>query len=287
MNKLNTPFSSTRNPEEFQEIPPPQGFKSTRGIAGRLLAAQEEERRRISRDLHDEVNQRIAVLCFKIQSLQASLLPSSQPFKALQELYDELALLSEDLRHFAHQLHPSILRDLGLSRAIQALVYDVGKREEISISLEDKLAKEPLPEEVACCVYRLAQEALQNMVKHAQASHAWITLEKNSRGLRLSIVDDGKGFEPRQLHFQSPGLGFVGMRERVQLLGGQLRIGSAPGQGATIQVFLPLKRKRVTLKNNHPGFTGNRLVENHLDGSTDSFPKNNLRSDSPVGVLAM
>ncbi len=285
MNKLITPISSIRNSEEFEEVALPQGFKASGGIAGRLLAAQEEERKRISRDLHDEMNQRIAVLCFQVQSLQTSFLPSSEPHQALQKLYDELALLSDDIRRFAHQLHPSILRDLGLSQAIQSLVHEVGKREGISMALEDKITNEPLPEEVACCGYRLAQEALQNIVKHAQASCVRITMEQDSKEVRLSIVDDGQGFEPNHVHSQTPGLGLVGMMERVQLLGGQIRIKSAPGKGTAIQAFLPLKKKRMSFTEDTVRFPRLHLFGTQSNGSASSLPKKRLKSKSPVGAL--
>jgi PAS domain S-box-containing protein len=208
-------------------------------LTGQILTAQEEERRRISRDLHDDVNQRLAVLALKIQTAQKGLTETDPSLKTLQELYDGVAELSDDVRHLAYQLHPSVLDDLGLKLALQALTDDFSQWEGITVSFTAQQVPAALPPEVATCFYRLVQEAMRNIAKHARASEVEVSLFHSNGGLQLSVKDNGVGFDPQARSAQK-GLGLLSMQERIRLLQGTLTIKSELGQGMVITVWLPL-----------------------------------------------
>jgi PAS domain S-box-containing protein len=209
------------------------------GLTAQLLTAQEEERRRISRDLHDDVNQRLAVLALKIQTAQKGIAESDPSHKDLQDLYDGVADLSDDVRHLAYQLHPSVLDDLGLKLAVQALSNDFSKWEGIPISFTSHNVPAVLSQEVATCMYRFIQEALRNIAKHAQASEVQIGLGVSNNALHLSVKDNGIGFDPNADPAQK-GLGLLSMKERIRLQHGTLTITSQPKKGTEIFAWLPL-----------------------------------------------
>ncbi len=208
-------------------------------LTAQLLTAQEDERRRISRDLHDDVNQRLAVLALKIQTAQKKLAESDPFLKELGDLYNGVAELSDDVRHLAYQLHPSMLDDLGLKLAMQALSDDFSKWEGIPISFTSHDMPAVLPQEVATCMYRLAQESLRNIAKHAQASKVEIDLGLSNNGLYLSVKDNGIGLDPHSKSAQK-GLGLLSMKERIRLQHGTLKITSQPKKGTEISAWLPL-----------------------------------------------
>jgi signal transduction histidine kinase len=189
-----------------------------------LLRAQEEERRRIARELHDEAGQ--ALTAAKIElDLEGRTEASALVARALEQVRD----LSELLR-------PRALDDLGLASALRALVDDFGRRTRIDVSLETS-DEEPWAPDIALVVYRVAQEALTNVARHAGAKHAWVRLDREPGRARLVIEDDGRGLDgaPR------PHLGLLGMRERVTLVGGELTLGSATAGGLRVEADLPLK----------------------------------------------
>jgi PAS domain S-box-containing protein len=208
-----------------------------RSLASQLLMAQEEERRRISRDLHDDVNQRLALLSLKLQTAQKGL-PDIHPVTLmLQELYESVADLSDDIRHLAYQYHPSILDDLGLGTALRSLCEDFAKWEGVSVTWELTDGARNFSQAVATCLYRVAQESLRNVSRHAQASAVHLVLREDGQGISLSIRDNGQGFEVDGL--LSRGLGLVSMRERACLVGGTLCVDSQPGQGTIVKVSIP------------------------------------------------
>ena len=212
--------------------------RELRSLAAQLLTAQEEERRRISRDLHDDVNQRLALLSLKLQTVQKGLPDSHTVTAMLQEIYEGVADLSDDIRHLAYQYHPSILDDLGLGTALRSLCEDFAKWEGPSVTWEVPVGARKFTQSVATCLYRVAQESLRNVVRHAQASAIHLVLKEDGQGITLSVCDNGKGFVVDGLF--SGGLGFVSMRERARLVGGTLWVDSQPGQGTTVRVSIPL-----------------------------------------------
>lgn len=214
-----------------------------RSLAARLLHAQDEERQRISRDLHDDVNQRLALISLKVQGAQQNFEVSHPIRPMLQELFEDIGTLSDDVRYLAYQYHPSSLQDLGLESTLRWLVTEVTKWEKLSIRLSVREVPRNLPIPIATCVYRVAQECLHNISKHARASSAICRLRGNDLGLTLLIHDDGVGFENSKQ--SCGGLGLLSLKERVRLIDGRLKIKSAPGRGTTIILWVPLKEGKM------------------------------------------
>jgi PAS domain S-box-containing protein len=211
-------------------------------LGGKLISAQEEERRRISRELHDDMNQRLAVLALDIQFAQRKLPESNPVFQTFQKLHDDVVSLSDDVRHLAYQLHPSILDDLGLAVALQSFVTDFSKWEGIPVALNSTDIPLTLPQEIASCLYRVTQESLRNVARHAQATQVEVKLTKEGEGLRLSIKDNGKGFRVEERRLSKHGLGLIGMQERVRVVHGTYEVKSAPGKGTEITVWVPIPK---------------------------------------------
>ena len=215
-------------------------------LAGRLLTAQEDERRRISRELHDDINQRLALLTLEMEVLHQQL-PRSRRATAerLGTLRDRVVELSDDVHRLAYQLHASILDDLGLPAALRSDVADFTRREGITVELQQPHVTEPIPPDVASCLYRVAQEALRNVAKHARAAHVTVSLESVTAGIKLAIADSGVGFDALCSQRHRSGLGVVGMQERVRLVNGRFSLTSHPGQGTRVEVWAPLPEKEV------------------------------------------
>ncbi len=211
-----------------------------RGLTARLLTVQEEERRRISCELHDDLNQKLAVLVMNVEAIERRLSPDVQKNREqLRTLRNELAELSDDVRRLAYRLHPSILDHLGLAIALQSHVEEFGKREGIEAFFTQRDLPETLPQPISTCLYRVAQEALRNVAKHAKASRVAVRLARWGDVLRLSIFDSGVGFSPPKGK-ELQGLGFVSMHERVRLVGGTLSVRSRPGRGTSLFIKVPL-----------------------------------------------
>ncbi len=211
-----------------------------RDLAARLLTVQEEERRRISRDLHDDINQRLAMLVVQAESLEANLPPSAGACsKELRSIQDRLTELSDDVRHLAYQFHPSILDDLGLPVALQRLVDDCAARSNLKISFDVHATPQAIPQAVSTCLYRIAQECLVNVMKHARATRVLVSLASTPDAITLNVQDDGVGFDTQQVVDNPRGLGLVSMAERVRLVHGTVTIDSIPQQGTRLAITVP------------------------------------------------
>ncbi len=211
-----------------------------RDLTARLLTVQEEERRRISRDLHDDINQRLAMLVVQAESLENNLPPSARACsKELRSIQDRLTELSDDVRHLAYQFHPSILDDLGLPVALQRLVDDCAVRSTLELSLHVDAIPHNIPQTVSTCLYRIAQECLANVMKHAQASRATVNLASTAEGIALTVQDDGIGFDTQSVVDNPRGLGLVSMAERVRLVHGTVTIDSSPRNGTRLSIHVP------------------------------------------------
>lgn len=218
--------------------------RALKRLTSQLIRIQEDERRRISRDLHDDINQRLALLAIELESLERQLPPLMPPLtQAVRSISARVAELSEDVRHLAYHYHPSILDDLGLSIALRRLVEDVSSRNHLEAHVTCHDLPRTLSQDIATCLYRIAQESLANIVRHAKASQITIDLALSDMGLTLTIADNGVGFPPDHPRLESGGLGLVSMKERVALVGGALSIESAVGNGTTLQARIPLMEK--------------------------------------------
>jgi two-component system CheB/CheR fusion protein len=209
-----------------------------RALAASLFTAQEEERRRVARELHDDLSQKMAMLEVDVQRLEQQL-PDGALHEQMAQLRERTGGLSNDLRRIAHQLHPGILDDLGLGFALKALAEEFAERQEIPVRYTSNSLPENIPSGIASCIYRVTQEALRNVAKHAGHTPVRITLNGTNEGLRLVIRDMGNGFDTRAAR-QQGGLGIISMQERVRLVGGRISIRSSPGNGTTINVRVPL-----------------------------------------------
>ncbi len=214
-------------------------------LAGKVLSAQEEERSRLARELHDDFTQRLVAVAIHIGNLEQS--PHAFPKEieqGLRKIKDQVVKLSTDLNAVARRLHPAILDDLGLAAAIQSECNDFSLREKILTAFEPKEIPLEIPKECALCLYRIVQEGLRNVVKHAQAKKVLIRLTGSYTDITLLIQDSGIGFDPAR-HTGKRGLGLSSMKERVQLIQGTLSIHAQPGQGTAIEVKIPLIRRAI------------------------------------------
>jgi len=209
-------------------------------LSARLLEAQEEERRLISRELHDEVGQALTGVLVEMANLSNLMRNKEEP--ALSTKADEIKRLLEEsisvVRNMALLLRPSMLDDLGLVPALQWQAREVSKRNGIWVKVAAEQVSDELTEDHKTCIYRIVQEALHNIVKHANARNVTITVSQEPDRLLLSIQDDGRGFNPPQ----ERGMGLIGMEERVSALGGRLVVESAVGEGTLLRVALPLSQ---------------------------------------------
>lgn len=211
-----------------------------RALAARLMTVQEEERRRISCELHDDLNQKLAVSVMNAEAAERRWSPQEDVNRErLRAIRNEIAELSDDVRKLAYRLHPSILDHLGLAIALQSHVEEFGKREEIEALFTQRNLPEAMPQPVATCLYRVAQEALRNVAKHAKASRVVVRLAQCDHSLHMSIFDSGVGFTPPKGK-ELQGLGFVSMQERVRLVGGRMSIRSRPNRGTCLFIRVPL-----------------------------------------------
>lgn len=208
-------------------------------LATKLLYSQEEERRRIAREMHDDWTQRLALLGIETAKLEEHLDVNGPALPLLQAIREQLISLSEDVHDLSRQLHPSILDDLGLVEALRSECTGFSRREAIAVDYRPDNVPAKLSKDVTLCVYRVAQEALRNVAKHAAVKEASLTLFANETELMLRVQDQGSGFDPKNGHAQA-GLGLSSMEERVRLVQGECSFTSAPGQGTTIEVRVPL-----------------------------------------------
>jgi signal transduction histidine kinase len=208
-----------------------------RDALSRVVAGQELERRRLARELHDETGQALASILLGLRAVdEAASSPDAK--KAVSDLRVLVVATLQDVRRLAVQLRPTALDDFGLVAALERLVQTFAEMTGIDVQLEARLGPERLPPEVETTLYRLVQEALTNVVKHAEAGHVSIVLAHREGGVIAVIEDDGRGFDP-DLH-GGTGVGLLGMRERVELHDGRLTVESGSDAGTTLRIEIPL-----------------------------------------------
>ena len=206
-------------------------------LSARLVDVQETERRAISRELHDEVGQALGLLLMDAGRLSNQLGSTDQKG---QELIRNIKTVAErtvqTVRNMALLLRPSMLDDLGLVAAVEWYAREMSRRGEIEVDVHAENMSEALPDPLKVCVYRIVQEAVNNVQRHAKAKNAVVELEQTTDAIRVKITDNGSGFDPKRAR----GMGLLGMEERVKRLGGKIEIDSRPGTGTTIRAELPL-----------------------------------------------
>ena len=215
-------------------------------MTGALLLVQEAERRRIARDLHDDFNQRLAALALELATIEHTLGAASEPLpRQLAAIRGQLVQLATDLHDLAYQLHPSLLEHVGLELALRDHIAEVTKQTGLPVTCIAREVPHTLPPEIATALFRVIQESLQNVFKHAQATAVTVRLSGSSKGIGVSVRDNGKGFEVRSPSVPRAGLGLVSMQERARLLGGFSRVRSCPAHGTTVGAWIPLPQERV------------------------------------------
>jgi len=216
-----------------------ENYNRARDLAGRLIQAQEEERRRIGRELHDGVAQEIALLTIELDRLE------STPADQLAEAHDQLSGLkrhaeevAKSVREVARQVHSVSLQHLGIAKALVGLCRTFAQQHHVEVKVETEPIDD-LPDDLNLCLFRVAQEALTNSVTHGHAKLITVKLARDRDVLRLQIQDAGIGFDPATI---VDGLGMVSMRERLRLVGGRLTVSSSPGNGALIEAVVDLDK---------------------------------------------
>ncbi|MCM3870677.1 MAG: PAS domain-containing protein, partial [Pyrinomonadaceae bacterium] len=209
-------------------------------LSGRLINAQEEERRRVARELHDDLNQRMALLSIELEQI-GQVNDLTELHCQLESLQIQAREISADIHRLSYKLHPAKLDHLGLAAAVKSLCQELSAKKSIDVELQLSEFPTNLPKDLTLCVFRIAQEALGNCVRHSGADKVRLTLGTNSNEIQLSVSDDGCGFK-MDSEIMKKGLGFTSMRERLRIVGGEMQVHSQPMHGTLIEVSVPLGR---------------------------------------------
>lgn len=249
-----------------------QAQSSLQDLSAKLVRAQEEERRRLSRELHDEIGQSFSAVLMEAENL-LDLEPAPEVQQHLEAIRSVAKKGMNEIRNMALLLRPSMLDDFGLVPALDWQARETAKRTGMRVQVASEIADD-LPEEHKTCIYRVVQEALNNCARHAQASAVQVAVRADAGEIFLSVQDDGSGFDTARVR----GMGLLGMEERVRHLGGVFEIDSKPGLGTCLQIRLPLAA--INARANHgnaapiDGAQGNGA---HGNGVLRSSPNGNAR----------
>jgi signal transduction histidine kinase len=223
-----------------------QLYEQNRDLAGRLINAQEEERRRIARDLHDDLSQQLAGLSIMLSGLKHKVakLPGQHDIdQSVTTLQGRASTLAEAVRNLSHELHPTVLQHAGLVASLRRHCADVAQHHHVTVAFEAADDLDMLDAEIALCLYRITQEALTNAIRHARAHAIRVGLVASGGTIELSIADDGVGFVTGER--TGAGLGLRSIEERVRLTGGDVSIESEPGHGTTVRVRIPSRGAEI------------------------------------------
>ncbi|MBZ5618429.1 MAG: sensor histidine kinase [Acidobacteriia bacterium] len=208
-------------------------------LSARLIHAQEEERTRLARELHDDLAQQIAALSIGLSNLKRKIPQQDAEARGQSELIQQkLVDLSESVRRISHELHPAVLEHAGLAAALRDYCSEYGQLTGIRVSVQTHGSLDGVPPSIALCIYRITQEALQNVAKHAHVGEAEVELRRSGGRLRLAVSDRGAGIQPSRAG-KPVGLGLVSIKERTRLVNGAFEIQSKPGQGTVVLVTIP------------------------------------------------
>ncbi|MEI9974912.1 MAG: PAS domain-containing protein [Ignavibacteriota bacterium] len=213
--------------------------KRLQELSSRLIGAQEEERKRLARELHDDLSQQIAALSLATGNLKRQIPADCGDARTqIDAIHGKLVLLAEGVRRMSHELHPAVLQYSGLEPAMRSYCEEFGALAALDIDLEVEGSFEGVAPDAALCLFRVAQEALRNVVKHAKVSQARVELRRENGALTLRVSDRGVGMETGRAASQA-GLGLLNIQERARLVGGKAEIRSIPGEGTTVTVEVP------------------------------------------------
>jgi PAS domain S-box-containing protein len=213
---------------------------SLQELSGRLIHAQEEERARIARELHDDLSQRMALLSISLTQFEQGMPDlSSKTRQQMRNIGEVVKEVSSNIHNLSHQLHPSKLGTLGLVAAVAGLCRELSKQHDLQIKFVHDDVPGQISKDVTLCLFRIVQEALRNVVKHSGAAEAKVELSGHADEINLCISDAGQGFDPESVKGEA-GLGLISMRERLRLVGGYLSVESEPSRGTLIRAQVPL-----------------------------------------------
>ncbi|NGZ96616.1 MAG: hypothetical protein CV089_10915 [Nitrospira sp. WS110] len=209
-------------------------------LSTKLLRAQDQERQRIARELHDDMTQRLAALAVDVGMLEPLCRPKMALLPHLRAVQEAAGQLADDIHSFAYRLHPPQLEHMGLEAAIHDHIDEFRRRSELPTQFKLRAVPQVIPIDIATCLYRVMQESLQNILKHAEASKIVVRLLGTCSGVGICIQDDGKGFVQESAGVPARGLGLPSLEERVRLLNGKFRIQTGPGCGTEVHAWIPL-----------------------------------------------
>jgi signal transduction histidine kinase len=242
-------------------------------LSDRLIRAQEEERNRIGRELHDDLNQQVALLAFGLARLSKNLPPDC--LTQVQHLLQQTNRLSSDIHRLSHELHPSVLDYHGLVPAARSLCEEFSSQHDVKVEFVEEDFPTELPHDISLCLFRILQESLNNVSKHSQGTSARVLFAGSPDGVHLTTQDDGVGFDPadeRNRH----GLGLLSMSERLGLVGGKLMISSFPRHGTTVKAWVPINGPmaiphEVLISRRPPAFAMSSIGGNRHGARTGTF----------------
>lgn len=213
-------------------------------LGGRLIQAQEAERTRIARELHDDINQRLVLLAMDLShQLRQNPLASAPEFRnGIEEVIKQIRDLVKDIQALSHRLHSSNLEYLGLTVAAESFCREISNRQAVKIDYHCEGISKQLPKEISLCLFRVLQEALQNAIKHSGSRNFEVSLSGEANEIHLTVRDRGTGFNPAEA-MKGHGLGLTSMKERLKLIDGELSIESKLGAGTTIHARVSLKER--------------------------------------------
>ena len=210
-------------------------------VSQKLIEAHEEERTRIARELHDDINQRLAVVGMRLGALKQRPPASAADFELeIGDAYRQIADLAAAIQALSQGLHPPKLDLLGLEAAMAGFCEELSTRSGMTIDVHFENVPKALPPEISLCLYRVLQEALHNVIKHGGSPRAHVSLNGQINTINLTVKDSGVGFDPYEA-MKGPGLGLTSMRQRLKVVGGQLSVHSEPGRGTMIHAVAPLR----------------------------------------------
>ena len=216
-----------------------QTEETLRDLGGRLITAQEEERSRVARELHDDLNQRMALLSVELEQLSQRMPASQNNLRlSINNVWARAQEISSEIHRVAYQLHPSKLDHLGLVAAVKSHCLELAAHHEIKISFKEKGCGGLIPKDVTLCLFRVVQESFRNVIKHSGAREASVVLAGTPHVIYLSVSDTGRGFDVHSSESKN-GLGLISMRERLRLVGGVISIHST-SRGTKVEVSVPL-----------------------------------------------
>ena len=218
-----------------------ESYDRVRELAGKLITAQELERSRIARDMHDDLGQQLAALSISISALRRRSLQPSELNDALRALQERTGAVVDHVRHLSHDLHPSTLEHVGLIPALRTHCADFSRQNRLDVRFSADGALAPLPRDVAVCLYRIVQEGLRNVANHAGVRDVSVSLTQTPDFVELTIVDRGRGFDQDGAAARR-GLGLLSIEERARLVGGIFRVTSTPDRGTALHVQVPVER---------------------------------------------